>query len=367
MPKKIFVIAGEPSGDAIGKEILSSIKKRAPNIEIRGVGGALMEDAGGFKSILPFSDLSHMGASIITKIPMFLRYIKYCTNAIHEFAPDILLTIDSPEFCFRVSSRVKCPRRIHCVAPSVWAWRPGRARIIHKHTDHLLGLFPFEKPYFHHSQIGFTFVGHPAVSRPRGNASAFRRKYNMSQENLLCILPGSRASEVSSLLPIFIDAVAILKDMTPFIMTTSSMLALIEKVLAGRDIPVVLDHDKSDAFAASSCALCASGTITLELAIAGAPMVVAYKISKILAAALKYMICTDYVALPNIIAGEKIVPEFLQNDCNPESLAAAISLLIHDNGAIQKQRLATATSSLCAGKTFGEMCADEIFKTAESY
>ncbi|BDB96031.1 lipid-A-disaccharide synthase [Candidatus Hydrogenosomobacter endosymbioticus] len=387
MPK-FFVIAGEASGDMIGADVICGLLEEfSSKIEIIGVGGPMMERAGGFCSMFPFSQISHMGiGEVVRRLPRIIKLINACVKEIERVRPDAIITIDSPEFCFRVNKRVKGKFPIiHCVAPAVWAWRRGRAKKIHKYADHILSVFPFEAPYFAKSKISVSFVGHPAVQNfhnlegdcflQKDEAAllkAERRKKLMDElkisgdERILCVLPGSRRYEVYNFLPIFSEAARIVQNnaktkVFPVIVATKQWPGATDRYSGG--YPVVLDADmKRAVFENSAVAIAASGTVGLELAAHGVPMVVGYKAPKITELILRFILKTEWISLVNISAGRRIVKEFLQNEFTEHNISEEILLLLEDEdyAKAQKDELSRVAESFGHSLSFKKACAQEI-------
>ena len=348
----IFLVAGEASGDVIGAHLMLALQAQTGGkARFAGVGGEHMQRAG-LKSLFPMQDLSVMGIlEILPHIPKLLRRIRETERAARCLSVDIVVTIDSPDFCFRVGKRLKDSGIpvVHYVAPQVWAWRPGRARKIAKFLAHLLLLFPFEETYFDGTGLQTTFVGHPLVEGFIDNAdgAAFRRDHSIPEgELLLAILPGSRFSEISRHLPIFGETVNALAERKSLgWAVVPAMPALRIKIAAAVkrwNIKVVIidgseREAKYAALAASNAALTSSGTATLELAIAGVPMVVAYRANPVTVAVARKIVSVQDMALPNIMAGRRVAPEFLQEECTPSRLAPAIENILLDPAARDDQ------------------------------
>lgn len=339
---RIFLIAGESSGDFLGAGLMRALKAQYPDIEFSGIGGSRMAQAG-LHSLFPMEELSVMGiAEVLPKLFKILSRIKQTAAAILTTKPDAIVTIDSPDFCFRVIKKVKAKDKgipcIHYVAPSVWAWRPGRARKVSRFLDHILTLLPFEPPYFEKHGLAATFVGHPIVERTsrRGDSARFREKYDIAEsQKVLCLLPGSRMSELSRLLDKFSEATeAVLHDrpnMMIVVPTLPHLKKYIQEFFTGKGInPLVIDQeeDKFDCFAASSVALAASGTVSLELALTDTPHIIAYKVSNISAWIARRLLKTPFVNLVNILLDRPLVPELLQEQCQPAKITQEIYKLL---------------------------------------
>lgn len=346
----VFLIAGEPSGDALGASLMAGLKAARPGVRFAGIGGERMAEAG-LQSLFPMKELSIMGlAEILPKIPALLRRIKETATEVKRLRPDAVVTIDAPDFCFRVAKRLKGKGIpiIHWVAPSVWAWRPGRAAKVAGLVDHLMTLLPFEPPYFEREGLPTTFVGHPVVESGagKGDADRFRHEWGIADDDeLLCVLPGSRKGEITRLLPVFRDAVAMIKTQHPnlrvVVPTVPSVAYDVRMVTAHWPVPTMVvegDCAKYDAFAASKAALAASGTVSLELALAGLPTVIAYKVHPISAWLARRLIKLRWVTLVNILLGTASVPELLQEACTPERLATSVHVLLADPVARKMQQ-----------------------------
>jgi len=378
----VYLIAGEPSGDLLGGRLMRSLKARMKNtgVEFAGVGGPEMT-AQGMTSLFPMSELSVMGvAEILPHIPHFIRRIGQTVGDIRNRRPVVLVTIDSPGFCFRVAKRLRgggIPL-VHYVAPSVWAWRPGRAKKVAAFLDHLLALLPFEPPYFEREGLATTFVGHPVVEGGSGDGdgAAFRKRHGIAAtDTVLCVLPGSRNSEVSRLLPVFRDAVSRLAASRPGLrIVVPTVAALRDTVVeATRDWPggvIVVEGsgEKYDAFAASDLALAASGTVALELAMSGTPAVIAYKFNFLTTWLVRVLVRTPYANLINIILGREAVPELLLDKCRADLLSTALGRLI-DDGAARKAQIDAAGEALKqlgrGGKSPSDRAANVIFSIIE--
>lgn len=346
----IFIVAGEPSGDVLGSRLMAALKKESNgDVSFAGIGGARMEEQG-IKSLFPMSELSVMGAAeVIPNLPRILSRIRETATAVERMRPAALVTIDSPDFSFRVAKRLKGKgiKLIHYVAPSVWAWRPGRARKIARFLDHLLTLLPFEPPYFAAEGLASTFVGHPVVESgaDTGNGADFRRRHGIKKkETLIAVLPGSRVGEISRLHRIFGDALFLLtkkhEDLRVVVPTVDTVAGMVRDACAQWSVPTLIvqgEKEKFDAFAAADVALAASGTVAVELAMARTPAVITYRINPITAWIVRRLIKVRFVHLVNIILDREVVPELLQESCRPDFLAAAIEDLLMDEARRRRQ------------------------------
>ncbi|MGO9773049.1 MAG: lipid-A-disaccharide synthase [Roseiarcus sp.] len=353
---RLALIAGEHSGDQLGFKLMRALREATGGaIEFRGVGGEAME-AEGLKSFFPLSDIAVMGiVAPIAKLPTLLTRIRQTAASIIAARPDALVIIDSPDFTHRVARRVRrvLPDLpvIDYVSPSVWAWRPGRARAMRAYVDCVLALLPFEPAA--HARLGgprCVYVGHPLIERLgelRPGAEEARRR--AAEPPLLVALPGSRRSVIARMMDDFGGALALLaRDHGPLEIVLPTLPHVESEVRArAAKWPVaprieVGEAAKLAAFRVAHAALAASGTVTLELALAGVPMVGAYKVSR-LEEQLKYFIkLPDSILLPNLILGERAIPEILQGDCTPQNLAGALAGLLRDGAARQGQLAALA-------------------------
>ncbi len=348
---RVFLIAGEASGDNLGGALMAGLKELVPGVTFDGIGGARMQ-AEGLRSRFPMDELSVMGiAEVLPRYSHLMRRIKETAAAVVETKPDVLITIDSPDFAFRVARRVKAAsdvRVVHYVAPTVWAWRPGRARKIAAFVDQVLTLFPFEPRYFEAVGMRADFVGHPVVAEPvatEAEAEAFRAAREIGAAPLLLVLPGSRRGEVGRLAPVFGETlkrvVAGRPDLRVVIPAAPGVAELVRAQTAGwPGRPVIVDpgHDrdgaeKRAAFRAADAALAASGTVSLELAAAGTPMVIAYDMAWLSRQIIGRMLLVDTVTLVNLVSETRTVPEYLGEACRPERIAPALLKVLDDPGA----------------------------------
>lgn len=352
-PLKVFLSAGESSGDILGGRLIAALAERCPaGLDLQGVGGPEMEKHG-LRSLFPMSELALMGlVEIVPHIPRLKRRIAQTARAAQKFDPDVLVTIDAPGFNKRMVAAcddLACPK-VHYVAPTVWAWRPGRVHKFKALFDSLLCLLPFEPPYFSAVGLDARFVGHSILESgaDKGNRKAFRRKLNLTPESrVICVLPGSRAGEMRRLLPVFKEAIAAFQECRPERETRIVMPAVphlrdhLRMQTADWTVPVhLVDPDeKYDAMAASDMALAASGTVALELAMAGIPAVIAYRLNTLTYKILRRLIRTQYAHLLNIAVNREIVPEAIQEDCTPEKIADLLLGLEGETGRHQVEAL----------------------------
>lgn len=366
---KLFLIAGEPSGDALGAALMAGLRELAPDVAFDGVGGPLMAGQG-LASRFPMDELSLMGlAEILPKYFHLKRRIRETAQAVIETAPDAVITIDSPDFCLRVLAQVRAARpgqrTLHYVAPSVWAWRPGRARKMAPLVDHVLALLPFEPPLIEAAGMGCTFVGHPVVADPvagPAETAAFRTAHGLEgAAPLVLVLPGSRGGEVARLGPVFGAALAEALAGRPgarvLVPTVDAREATIREMARGwPGDPVILPARatppavKRAAFAAADVALAASGTVSLELAAADTPMVIGYRMNPLTERLLLRLLRVNTVTLVNLVSETRAVPEFLGPACRAPALAGALARLLDDPGTRRRQHEAMALAMTRLGR-----------------
>lgn len=358
---KVFIIAGEVSGDKLGGALMAGLKTFAtPTFD--GVGGALMQEQG-LQSRFPMDELSVMGiAEILPKYRALKARIHQMAEAVIAEKPDVLITIDSPDFCLRVAKQVKARTNIptiHYVAPTVWAWRAGRAAKMAKHIDHVLALFPFEPPYMTAAGMTCDFVGHPVVAEPvatDAEAQAFRDKHDV-RGPLVLALPGSRRGEVTRLSARFGVALGQVAkrhpDATFVVPCAAPVMALVREQTTQWPVtpllvPAQATATKRAAFKAADVALAASGTVSLELAANATPMVIAYDMSPLSRMIISRMLRVDTVTLVNLVSDTRVVPEFIGNACQPDAIARSL-LQTLDNPAAQNAAMALTMDRLGRG------------------
>jgi lipid-A-disaccharide synthase len=347
----IVLVAGEESGDQLGAPLMRALKARSGGrVRFAGVGGREMA-AEGLISPFPIEELAIIGfAAIPARLPLILRRIRETAALVVAAQPDALVIIDSPDFTHRVAQRVRAAAPaipiLDYVSPSVWAWRPGRARAMRGYVDHVLALLPFEPRA--HARLGgppCTYVGHPLLERlEQLRPSAHEVHRRLADPPVVLVLPGSRSGEIQRLLAIFGQALAPLgAGAQPPELVLPTLPHLRERIAATtagwpRRPRIVVDpDDKQAAFRVARAALAKSGTVTLELALAGVPMVTAYKVSLIEEVVARIAIQVSSAILPNLILEENVVPEFLQRDCTPQKLGAALAPLLSDSPERRRQ------------------------------
>jgi lipid-A-disaccharide synthase len=344
---KLFVLAGEPSGDKLGAALMAGLKTLQPDVVFSGVGGPGMI-AAGLQSQFDMSELSVMGiAEVLPKYFHLNRRIRETADAVIAMNPEAMITIDSPDFNLRVAKLVKEARPdlrcVHYVAPTVWAWRPHRAEKMAQWIDHVLALFPFEPPYMEAAGMRCDFVGHPVVGEEiaqDAEADAFRAAHGINTEApVVLTLPGSRNGEVTRLTPVFGDTLARLADHHPdlrvVVPTVPHLHARVQELVADwPGDPIVLDpalsNEKRAAFRAADVALAASGTVSLELAASQTPMVIAYDMNWLSRMIVQRKLLIDTVTLVNLVSETRAVPEFIYQRCKPELIAPALRETLAD-------------------------------------
>ncbi|KGM46794.1 lipid-A-disaccharide synthase [Pseudooceanicola atlanticus] len=347
---RVFLVAGEPSGDALGQALMAGLKAEAPGVDFMGIGGPRM-CAEGMESLFPMDELSVMGlVEILPKYFHLKRRIRETAEAVIAAKPDVLITIDSPDFSLRVARLVKAGsdiRTVHYVAPTVWAWRPGRAAKMAAMIDHVLALFPFEPPLMQAHGMECDFVGHPIATEAQASeaeAAQFRLSQGIGDAPMLLLLPGSRRGEVGRMAPVLGETLRQMTEARPDLRAVLPMAGpvagLVTEMVAGWPVkPILLDPreggeaQKRAAFRAADVAIAASGTVSLELAASRTPMVIGYDMAPLTRMIMSRMLITDTVTLVNHVAESRTVPEFLGKQCRPDLLSAAALSVLDAPGA----------------------------------
>jgi lipid-A-disaccharide synthase len=357
MSLKLYIIAGEASGDQLGAGLIQSLKAKHPNIEIRGIGGDAMMKVGMDKSLFPMEQLSVMGiAEILPRIPKFINLIAQAVQAICVFDPDIVVTVDAPDFSFRVQKKIKAlgvrAKKIHYVAPTVWAWRASRAQKVASFLDGMMCLFPFEPAYFEREGLKSIAVGHPMTASGllAGDGHRFRQQHKIGPEQkVFGLFCGSRTSEVQGLAPIMVEvATNIAKthpDMVCIIPTLPKWHHYLENLFRNAGLNAIVTSDvteKWDAFRAPDAALVVSGTVALEVALAGIPHVILYKMNWLTWQIISRVIKTKFAHLGNVLLGKLIYPEFIQDDATVEKITPAVNQLFINDLTRKEQMAASA-------------------------
>lgn len=356
---QIYIIAGEASGDFIGSQILLALQRKLNgHLPFCGVGGERMQQTG-LRTLFPMQELSLMGfAEVVPHIRHLKRRIHETVTDIVARKPDVLVTIDSPGFTYRVVSEVKKqmenpPVCVHVVAPTVWAYKPKRSIKTAALFDHLLVLLPFEPPYFSEHGLKTDFIGHPVAWewRTHGNGEAFRQRHGIAHgRTLLGMMPGSRANEINRHLPVFMASAEALAHKTNglevVIPLRPAMEQAVRQMLKGWPLHyhlIIGDDEKKDAFAACQLALAKSGTVALETALAYLPTVTAYSAHAVSAWLVRRMIKVPYVNLVNILLKREVIPECIQENCTPAYITPKLQLLLEDEQARHEQLAVFAT------------------------
>jgi len=359
--KKFFLVAGEASGDLLGSKLMKEIKEAQKDAEFVGVGGPLMEEEG-LKSIFNYEELTIMGfVEILPKIPAILKKIKQTSNEIIKTKPDCIITIDSPDFCFRVMKKVKnvtSAKKVHLIAPSVWAYREKRAAKISKLYDLLLAILPFEPPYFTKYGLKTVFIGHPITeNKPDFKKKdeineQFRDKYDIRKDDkVICTTPGSRIGEVKKIYPEFIEALNILATKDKSIVVTIPMTPKTKNIVSemSKDLKckyiLVNSDEKKAALLSSNFALAKSGTNNLEFSLYKIPMIVAYKVNYLSYIIGRLLIKIKFVNLINIILNQPVIAEMIQRDCQGKKLAQKLGELM-ENKKLQVNQINLSQSAL---------------------
>jgi lipid-A-disaccharide synthase len=346
--KKIFVLTGEPSGDILASKVISKLKNSSPNIEYLSVGGEHLK-ALGIKSLYDLKEVTYLGfTKVLLNVFKINKKINETVNKIIEFNPDILFSVDSPDFTLRVAKKVKKRKpnikTIHFVAPQVWVWREHRVKQLKSFLDHILLLFPFEKKYFDKENIKSTFTGHPLLEEQE------KIKIDISQiikkdKKIFSIYPGSRMSEINVLLPILLEFVKLMNEKYTDIFfifhSTTEHSRLIHNLLSKegfKNCEVISDGKiKSHVLKESIFAVAKSGTISLEICNAKVPSVIIYKMNSINFFIIRMLVKVKSPNIINIAANEEIIPQLLQSKCNPKDIFKTVDRLLNDQKILEKQ------------------------------
>ena len=346
--KKIFIVTGEPSGDKLASRVISNLKKKTSEIEYLCLGGTHLKSIG-IKSIFDLSEITYFAfTNVLFNLLKINKKINYTVSEVVKFNPDILFTVDSPDFTLRVAERVKKInpniKTIHYVAPQVWIWREGRVKKIKKFIDHILLLFNFEKKYFDKENILNTFVGHPLLE------SSKKSKVELSNviykdKKIISIFPGSRNSEVNILMPILINFIELMnkkfsKYVFIFHATEENKNIILGKLKNNNldNVEVFSDENvKSELLSKSIFAVVKSGTISLEICSAGVASIIIYKMNSINFFITKLLVNTKFANIINIINNKEIIPELLQSECNPEEIFRSVVYFLKNPSLINQQ------------------------------
>lgn len=378
-PRKIFLIATEPSGDHLGAALMKELRHRFGNeVEFVGIGGREMEEQG-IASLFPIGDLAIVGfAAVVRQLPMLLRRIREAAAAVIQAEPDILVIIDSPDFTHRVARKVRKAAPsipiVDYVSPTVWAWRPGRARTMARYVDHVLAVLPFEPE--EHRKLGgppCSYIGHPLIERLdmlRPDAQESQRRE--TSPPVLVLLPGSRRGEIRHHMPVFGETLASLREqglaVEAVLPTLPHLLGAVNEAVAQwpvRPRIVTGEVEKRAAFRNARAALAKSGTVTLELALAGVPMVTLYRGGAMEAWIARRVVRVSSIILANLVIGENVIPEFHQEECTAQNLAPALLNILNDTPQRRHQLEAFAKLDRImdtSGRSPSEQAADIVLR-----
>jgi lipid-A-disaccharide synthase len=350
--KKIFILTGEESGDKLASKVISNLNKLNSNIEYLSVGGENLKKLG-IKSIFDLKEITYLGfTSVILNIFKIKKKINETVKAIEDFKPDILFTVDSPDFTLRVAERVKLKNpkinTIHYVAPQVWVWREGRIKKIKKFIDHILLLFNFEKTYFEKENMSHEFVGHPLLDATSESAIDINQILGKNKA-LISIYAGSRMSEIEVLTPILLNFIKLMNekynDFSYVFHSTKEFTDLTQLYIEKNDLKncqVISDNKiKRHVLKKSVFAVAKSGTVSLEICNAKIPSVILYKMGLLNFLILKMLIKTKFANIINIAAKEEIIPELLQSNCNPKNIFNVVSNYLNNSKKMDEQVIKT--------------------------
>jgi lipid-A-disaccharide synthase len=374
MSTTFFFIAGEPSGDALGASLISALKHSEPDIVLDGIGGDLMASAG-LKSLIPMDELCVIGLwEVLSQITRLNRLIIGVVEEIEKRQPDVVVTIDLPDFNFRVAQKLKQRgtfkgKIVHYVAPTVWAWRPGRAKKVAAFLDGIMCLYPFEPEYFTKHGLAAHFVGHPLADQSLKDIDTddICEEHDIPKDVIkIGVFLGSRQHEIDVISPVLIDAIGALqeqyKDKVCLVFPTlPHMDRDIVNIASDFDCPAYVLSDQKKKFSVFSVcdyAVAVSGTVGLELSYLGIPHIIAYKVHPLTYLALKILVKTKYAHLGNILLDKPVVPEFLQLQCTPVKIAKALYELIHKPELVQEQKAEMAALSAMIKPKEGGLSAD---------
>ena len=346
--KKVFILAGEPSGDKLASTVISKLMIQNPNVEYLSVGGTHIKKLG-IQSIFELKEITYLGfTSVLLNIFKIRNRINKTVDEIIKFNPDILFSVDSPDFTLRVAERVKKInnniKTIHYVAPQVWVWRKNRVKKIKKFIDHILLLFNFEKKYFELENIKTTFVGHPLIEKNE-NVKTNLNDLISKDKKIISIFPGSRKSEINILLPILLDFIKLMnkkENIYSFVFhaTDENKDSIINKINSTdlNNVDVVSDENiKSQILSNSIFAVSKSGTVSLQISSANVPSIIIYKLSYINFMIFKLLVNVKFANIINIINGREVIPELLQKECNAREIFNTVIYFLKNPNLIEKQ------------------------------
>ena len=346
--KKIFILTGEPSGDKLASEVISKLKNNNPNIEYLSVGGSNLKNLG-IKSIFDLKDITYLGfTSVLLNILKIRKKINITVEEIIKFNPDILFSVDSPDFTMRVAEKIKIInpkiKTIHYVAPQVWVWRESRVKKIKNFIDHILLLFDFEKKYFDKENVKSTFVGHPLIENQK-KIKTNLDNFLTDNKKIISIFPGSRKSETTVLLPILLDFIQLMNQKSleySFVFhSTEENKEFIVNSIKDKNIKnlnVISDDElKSQVLSKSIFAICKSGTVSLQVCNAQIPSIIIYKLNFINFMIFKFLVNVKFANIINIINNKEVIPELLQSECNANEIFKSVNYLLKKPELIKKQ------------------------------
>ncbi len=346
--KKIFILTGEPSGDKLASEVISKLKNKNPNIEYLSVGGSNLRNLG-IQSIFELQDITYLGfTSVLLNILKIRKKINTTVDEIIKFNPDILFSVDSPDFTMRVAKKVKIInpkiKTIHYVAPQVWVWRESRVKKIKNFIDHILLLFDFEKKYFDKENVKSTFVGHPLIENQK-KIKTNLDNFLTDNKKIISIFPGSRKSEITVLLPILLDFIQLMNQKNleysfVFHSTDENKEFIVNSIKDKKikNLNVISDDDlKSQVLSKSIFAICKSGTVSLQVCSAQIPSIIIYKLNFINFMIFKFLVNVKFANIINIINNKEVIPELLQSECNANEIFKSVNYLLKKPELIRKQ------------------------------
>ena len=373
--KKIFILTGEASGDKLAAKVINNLNKLNPNIEYLSVGGENLKKLR-IKSIYDLKEITYLGfTNVLLNIFKIKRKINETVQAIENFQPDILFTVDSPDFALRVAERVKKNnpkiKTIHYVAPQVWVWREGRVKKIKKYIDHILLLFNFEKPYFEKENMSHEFVGHPLLESTVESAIDINQILGKNKA-IISIFAGSRQSEINVLAPILLNFIKLMNekfnDLTYVFHSTKEHTNLIQSKITENNLKnceVISDSKiKNHILQKSIFAVSKSGTVSLEICSAKIPSIILYKMGLINFLIVKMLVKTKFANIINFAAKEEIIPELLQSDCNPNNIFSVVSNYLNNPKKMEEQVSKTQSilNNLKTNKSSATLAANALNK-----
>jgi len=376
-PLKVMISAGEASGDRLGAGLARALTRLHPGVEIFGMGGDEMEDAG-VRLTGHAADVAVVGfVEVIRHLPTIRRAMARLTTALAEERPDVLVPVDFPDFNLRLAAKASCAGVpvVYYVSPQVWAWRRGRVRTMRRYVRRMLVLFPFESAFYDREQVPSTFVGHPAAAaRARASREDLLPRLGLDPARpVVALLPGSRVGECSRLFPVMLAAAAVLRRTRPsaqFIAPAAKTLppGFLEDLAERAGVDGIRVHagDYPGVLEVADAGVVASGTATLDAALAGLPFVAVYRMQPVSYLIAKLLVRVDHIALPNLVAGERIVPELVQGACTPEGVAGEVATLLDDPARAARIRagLAGVSERLCGDGAF-DRAAESVLEEAK--